>query len=248
MPTYDPDQNQRHRDDPVRQPENKTLEGTQKPSEPEDAHATPGGVRAALVAAQGEMDAVRKGERNQHGGFDYASREDISRAAKVILAKHGLAFGLRGPVKVTDTTATFMAVLTHKGGQQEQWPVVWVVDYARKGMTKEQRLGSAMSYAMKNELLAVFNIPRGDPQADIDSQPQGHSDPGARAHQAVRGNPKPRQPERDPEILRMIDELTAQDVVDEVRIAAKARGLTGSLKAQDDDTIRALHGDVIPPV
>lgn len=44
----------------------------------------------ALLAAQREMDAIKKDATNAHGRFDYASAESVLRESKKVLNRHGL--------------------------------------------------------------------------------------------------------------------------------------------------------------
>ena len=138
-------------------------------------------LRAALVKAQQDTRCAAKDGKNTHGRYAYSSKEAISWLAKDILQDHGLAFSLRGPVAMSEATETtggdrarplhfghWLGVLTHECGEQEEWPVLWAIDYAQKGMTSEQRIGAAQSYAYKNELLVLLNIPRELPGQDID--------------------------------------------------------------------------------
>ena len=201
-------------------------------------------LRRALVRAQADAKAVAKDERNTHGGWNYASREGIASAIKDICSKHGLAFGMRGPVALDATSATWEATLTHESGAQESWLVVWAVDFSAKGMTREQRLGSAMSYALKNEMLSVFNVPRGE-ERDIDSLDNRH------AHRAERALSSERRPPEDPdaeERRRLIDALTEETVRHDTATAARAMGLKGTLRQQDIATLRDLYQEVFPPL
>jgi len=226
-------------------------------------------LRKALVAAQAAITSASKDAKNNHGGFDYASKESIAASIKAVCDTHGLAFSMRGPISLDGDektgTATWTAALTHEGGAQEEWPVVWAVDYTQKGMSREQRLGSAMSYALKNEILSLFNIPRGDPQPDMDSQDHRHAGGGRAAqrppNRAARAERTVGQPERKsvrrkhsdqvtPAMRRhafLVGALSEESLRGEVVKQAKAMGLAGSLQTQELDTLEDLYVAVLPP-
>ena len=127
-----------------------------------------------LVAVQGELKA-HKSQRNDFGGFNYRSCEDILEALKPLLKKYELRLtisddivqiGERVYVKAT-TQLTDGTEIEGKG-----MAVVITTAYAReslekKGMDAAQITGAASSYARKYALNGLFCI---DDTADADTK------------------------------------------------------------------------------
>jgi len=115
-------------------------------------------LSAALSAAQGLVKAAMKNSKSQQ--YAYASREEIASTAQEALAETGLAFALMGPVAIHDGAAEFRARLFHEANDEVlEWTVVWPTASGGR-QQPDKATGSAMSYAYKNALINVLNIPR----------------------------------------------------------------------------------------
>lgn len=113
-----------------------------------------------LINIQAELRA-KKNRRNDYGGFNYRSAEDILEAVKPICQKYGVLLTLNDEVEYSNewhyVKAT--ALLTDIGSPNR----IGVSAYAReaetkKGMDAMQITGSASSYARKYAMNGLFCI------------------------------------------------------------------------------------------
>lgn len=203
-------------------------------------------IASALVKAQAFVEAAEKDGENTHSGFSFASREGVARVAKAALAKAELAFPVFGPFPGPDGTVTLICSLVHEGGTSISWRVSWPMESGgRGGMSTEQRIGSAISYAHKNVLLALLNIPRGG--EELDAQPQRRDQEPPNRPPVKRG--KRREPpgiDREEAEKRrdLVKALQEPSILGEVKKAAKAMGLGGSLLTQTTEQLEELYRTV----
>ncbi|MGE5607974.1 MAG: ERF family protein [Bacillota bacterium] len=145
------------------------------PGEPFRSSKDTDQVFAALVAAQDEMRGIEKTGRNDHQKYDYAKLEDYVRAARPILAKHGLAITKsvcgfttlpmkpKADGKVETRVVVRLAIrIVHKSGQWiEGYSMGEGGDYADKATYK------AITGARKYGIAAALNLATtDDPEAD----------------------------------------------------------------------------------
>ncbi len=111
--------------------------------------------------------AVPKGQRNEYGGYNYRSAEDIYQALKPLLKEYGLTLtvtdvvaivGDRNYVRSTAVLTDGEATIKTDAFAREQDTV--------KGQIQAQITGSASSYARKYALCGMFLI---DGEADPDA-------------------------------------------------------------------------------
>ncbi len=125
-------------------------------------------VAEAISAVMAGMDKLPKGERNNHGGYDFASIDAFLAAMNPICAKAGL-FILQNEEdvevmppengkKVGTLRAVFSHTLCHKSGASAP-PVRRSVMVQATGA---QAFGSAQSYALKQFLRSTFMVATGD--------------------------------------------------------------------------------------
>lgn len=125
-------------------------------------------VAEAISAVMASMDKLPKGERNNHGGYDFASIDAFLAAMNPICAKAGL-FILQNEEdvevmppengkKVGTLRAVFSHTLCHKSGASAP-PVRRSVMVQATGA---QAFGSAQSYALKQFLRSTFMVATGD--------------------------------------------------------------------------------------
>ena len=115
-------------------------------------------IQEQLIAVQKELKAP-KNQRNNFGGYNYRSCEDILEAVKPILAKHGLLLTLSDEMVEVGGRVYVKATATVETGEEE----VTVTAFAReeeekKGMDASQITGAASSYARKYALNGLFCI------------------------------------------------------------------------------------------
>lgn len=121
-----------------------------------------------LIEIQSELKAP-KNQRNNFGGYNYRSCEDILEAVKPLLKKHGLAliikddiitidgrFYVKAIAQLFDETGKLVTFTTALAREEE----------TQKGMSASQLTGSTSSYARKYALNGLFAI---DDNKDADA-------------------------------------------------------------------------------
>lgn len=123
-------------------------------------------LHAKLTLIQDAL-AVPKGQRNEYGGYNYRSAEDIYQALKPLLKEYGLTLtvtdvvaivGDRNYVRSTAVLTDGESTIKTEAFAREQDTV--------KGQIQAQITGSASSYARKYALCGMFLI---DGEADPDA-------------------------------------------------------------------------------
>lgn len=137
-------------------------------------------INEKLRSVQTEL-VVPKGKKNQFGGFNYRSVEDILTAVKPLCAKHGLLLTLTDDVV---EKGNYIYITSTATVEDEEGGVKSVKGWARdplekKGMDAAQVTGTSSSYARKRALGGLFLI---DDEVDTDSldnrtpqEPKGNS-------------------------------------------------------------------------
>ena len=116
-----------------------------------------------LIEIQNELKAP-KNQRNNFGGYNYRSCEDILEAVKPLLKKHGLALIISDEVCNIGERYYVRAVAQLLDGAKAHDNIIAeTVAYAReeeskKGMDASQLTGSTSSYARKYALNGLFAI------------------------------------------------------------------------------------------
>jgi hypothetical protein len=132
----------------------------------------------AICKVQATVEAVKKSQRNQHGGYNFASTDDIYAAITRKLGEVGLV------VMALEEESEIKRV--EKDGKTAQWARMvfsfvlatetdtWSDHRARRSLyiqvTGPQTFQAAQSYAEKAYLRSLFKMPTGD--MDLDSMPQ----------------------------------------------------------------------------
>jgi hypothetical protein len=109
-------------------------------------------VSAAIVKAQGELNAVHKDGNNPHFRSKYATLQNIVESTRDTLRKHGLAvvqtFG-----ETDGTYINLVTTLLHESGEYISGTFTM-----RPSKADPQGLGSATTYARRYALSAVLGI------------------------------------------------------------------------------------------
>jgi hypothetical protein len=109
-------------------------------------------ISAALVKAQGELNAVSKDGNNPHFRSKYATLQNIVESTRDVLRKHGLAvvqtFG-----ETDGTYINLNTTLLHESGEY-----ISGVFTMRPSKADPQGLGSATTYARRYALSAILGI------------------------------------------------------------------------------------------
>jgi hypothetical protein len=197
-----------------------------------------------LAAIQGELKAP-KNQRNNFGGYNYRSAEDILEAVKPICHKHKAVLTISDEIVQFCDRFYVKATATLFSSEDDGGSVITTA-YAReeetkKGMDASQITGSTSSYARKYALNGLFDI---DDTKDADTMDNRDS-----------GAPKPAETKKpkptDAALLRekiklMVGHLTGGDADKEKMtylLATKPNAIT-SLDNIPDDMIADVYGKI----
>lgn len=115
-------------------------------------------IMEKLIAVQKELKAP-KNQRNNFGGYNYRSCEDILEAVKPILAKHGLLLTLSDEMVEVGGRVYVKATAMLRGDDGNVVVTAFArEDEERKGFDGAQITGSSSSYARKYALNGLFCI------------------------------------------------------------------------------------------
>ena len=163
--------------------------------------AMPPKIAAAICGVMGEVPMLGKGEKNQHGNYNFASIDDFLEAVRPLCAKHGLIIMQdEESYEMKDgwLIMTFRFTLAHASG--ETWghrPTRTIMVSAKMG---SQAFGAAQSYALKQFERSLFQIATGEKGNDADEHPPADLPTGPKKAQprAEQGAPPSQQtaPER----------------------------------------------------
>ena len=113
-----------------------------------------------LIEIQNELKAP-KNQRNNFGGYNYRSCEDILEAVKPLLKKHGLALIIKDDLIAIDGRFYIKAIaqLFDETGKEVTFTTALArEEESKKGMDASQLTGSTSSYARKYALNGLFAI------------------------------------------------------------------------------------------
>lgn len=144
----------------------------------------PASIVHAVCAIKATLEAVKKTQRNAHGGYMFASTDDIYAALARKMGEVGLA------ILALEDTAEIKRF--EKDGKTVQWlhavyqfvlatsGDTWSDPRARRTVyvqiTGPQTFQAAQSYAEKSYLRSLFSLPTGD--MDLDAMPQAETEEG----------------------------------------------------------------------
>jgi hypothetical protein len=157
----------------------------------------PPSIVGAICQIKTSMDAVKKSQRNPHGGFMFASTDDIYAALTRKMGDVGLVC-----LVLEDSETEIVRV--EKEGKTQQWgrftfsfvlatkEATWTDPRNRRTLfiqiTGPQTFQAANSYAEKSFLRSLFKIPAGE--MDLDAMPQGDTEDEQIANAASNGKAK----------------------------------------------------------
>lgn len=154
----------------------------------------PPSIVAAILHVKAKVEPVKKSQRNSHGGYQFASTDDIYAATTRLMAEAGL-------VIMPLEAAPPEIVKNEKDGKTSQWgkftfsfvlatkDATWSDPCLRRTLfiqiTGPQTFQAAESYAVKTLLRSLFKLPTGD--MDLDSVAQAET---IEAQEALNGKHK----------------------------------------------------------
>ena len=177
---------------------------------PASSMTVPGEVAAAIVAVQGDIKALARGDRNAHSNYEYTSVDDFYAAVAPIMSKHGLAV-------LSSCIASQVVEGKKTPNLQETW-LFWAVHsggsiagpFQRSATVPAlgaQAHGSSESYATKQFLRGLFKVPTGDRDDPDQLAPEEHAPGRKSSAQAKRDGD-------DKKIRSILQEAIAVDDLD----------------------------------
>ena len=146
----------------------------------------PASIVKAICSIQASVSSVSKSQRNQHGGYNFASTDDIYAAVTRKMGEVGLCIM---PLEVHHEVVRFETADKSGGQKTVQWlkatfafilateEASWEHPEAKRSLfiqiTGPQTHQAAQSYAEKAFLRSLFKLPTGD--MDLDSMPQAET-------------------------------------------------------------------------
>lgn len=143
-------------------------------------------VLAAMLKVQGDVDGVAKDRQNPHLKNRYASLESVIDAIREPCQRAGLVV-MQAPGEFSEGTLALTTMIAH--AESGEWIRSTVSIPVQK--PDPQGAGSALTYAERYSLMALFCLPAVDDDAETAARPQ------QRPAQAERAAPPPTQRHED---------------------------------------------------
>lgn len=121
-------------------------------------------IKETLSNIQSELKA-KKGQKNNFGGYQYRSAEDVLEALKPLNAKYQTSVVVTEKL-IAEGVLESQATLMNSDGESVAANAIVGIDMNQKGMSLPQKYGSASSYGKKYALGNLFAI---DNTADADA-------------------------------------------------------------------------------
>lgn len=216
----------------------------------------PAEIAAAIAKVKGEVIRLHKGERNAHGGFNYATVDQFYEAIGPLEADAGLVVLPQhvGPPRMKkvatkggETTVvvySFIFMIAHSSGAS--WCNVNDVCEQSVAWMGAQTAGAAKSYAHKYYLRSLYSVPTGE--KDADAQERWELDEGqARAKAIAKRKETGAPPPTGSGITFMFDEmevLQLAEILPRVRrtLNAAPPHIRLAWAADNERSLSQLHG------
>lgn len=151
------------------------------------------GVHEAWLQVMGEVQAIRKQQRNTRQGFSFRGIDDVMNAVGPALRKHGVAVI---PTRV-DAGHERISLASGKGATEVRVGVTYSIigpagdcidgySVGESMDTGDKATAKAMSVAYRTFLLQALTIPTDEPDPDLEAHEQGLPDPVEMARAACR--------------------------------------------------------------
>lgn len=201
-----------------------------------------GSIVRAICKIMSSLEAVKKSQKNQHGGYMFASTDDIYAALTKKMGECGLML-VSGE---TDCEIVRVEKTDSKTGQvvTSQWlratfsftlateEATWTDPGARRTLfiqvTGPQAFQAAQSYAEKAFLRSLFKVPTGD--LDLDAMPQAETE---EAQVSLAGNGAKRK--SSSAAKKDGTDKVFNQIIADIRLAANADHLRHLREAYADD-------------
>ena len=150
-------------------------------------------VNEAWLQVMGDVQAIRKQQRNTRQGFSFRGIDDVMNAVGPALRKHGVAVV---PVRV-DEAHERISLASGKGATEVRVGVTYSIigpagdridgySVGESMDTGDKATAKAMSVAYRTFLLQALTIPTDEPDPDLEVHEQGVPDPVEMARAACR--------------------------------------------------------------
>lgn len=216
----------------------------------------PAKVAAAICAVMGDVPKLGKGERNQHGNYNFASIDDFLEAVRPLCAKHGL-------IIMQDEESFDMKEGQNKRGEAVRWLLMrfrftlahtsgetWAHRPSRTIMVDasmgSQAFGAAQSYVLKQFERSLFQIATGEKDVDADAHPAADlpqaNRPAARKATATKGG---ETGATTPEGDKVIAAIVACETLAALELwgSMKAKDAIAALSQPEQDRARRAFAD-----
>ena len=161
-----------------------------------------------LIEIQAEL-RVPKNQRNNFGGYNYRSAEDITEAAKPVIHRHGCHLQMSDAIEVHGNRVFLASTATLTNATGEKASCVGIAELAesKKGMDAAQLTGATSSYARKYALGGLFSL---DDNRDSDALPTDNEPP----KQTRKPEPPPEMSAADKQLAFMAKLGVTQDMAE----------------------------------
>jgi len=128
----------------------------------EEARTAKSQYNSAMAACQSEMPEIQENGA-AHNNIKYAKYEDIVKAVKPLLAKHGFSFSAK--TNFDEKFLVAQGIVSHAGGHSEETSIRLPFDNSGS-KNAVQAIGSSISYAKRYLFCMLFNITTGGEDDD----------------------------------------------------------------------------------
>lgn len=188
-----------------------------------ESTSMPPKLAAAICAVMGEVPRLKKGEKNSHGNYNFASIDDFLEAVRPLCAKHGvIILQDEDEFEVVESwlRVKYGFILAHSSGETFMLRLRRsILVNAKMG---SQASGAGQSYVLKQFMRSLFQIATGE--GDADSHEQGQLPAKAKAAD----KPAWRGPLQTTALKQAMRDLSA-------RMTGGTLGTTGDLEAVKEE-------------
>ena len=124
-----------------------------------------------FAAAMAEMPDVPRNGKNNHTGQKYSTLDDLIRATRPVLSRHGLSLNWQSAINGDDVSVT--AIVRHAQGHQISTTISGQRDNGKQ-MNRLQGGGSAETYLKRYSGFAILGLSSGD-ETDNDGRANGQT-------------------------------------------------------------------------
>lgn len=196
-------------------------------------------LMGALLTVQGQVEGVAKDSTNPHFRAKYASLEAVHEALRGPLQEAGLVV-MQAPGEFMDGTLALTTFIAHAESGE------WIKSTLQIPVGKQdpQGAGSALSYAERYSLMALFCLPAVDDDGEAAQRPAQRQESRPASSPAPRPEARPAKADESPDgirarMLAAISNATSVSTLEGLTSLAAWKGKLDSLPEPHKVTIRA---------